>query len=156
MTVSKTGVIVGIIVAIPVVLLAAVASYLYFGGGERLATTEPSPTPTPELTSSPAPSLTPRHEPHPDHDRGIPEFAAKYPAVERLPWTTQYWSLVVDGEIEDGILPLEATVYVRSEEAGRREIGKQRPYIERYLESIGQRKGTYRLEIVADAAPDGI
>ena len=112
--------------------------------------------PEPPAAATPSPQLTPRHVPDADHDKGIPEFDATFPAIGELPHTTRYWRLLVDGEVTDNVLPLEATIFVSSEQAAPREINKQRPYIERYLSSIGQKKGTYRLNIRTDTAPDGI
>lgn len=99
----------------------------------------PSPTPTT--------SFTPSLHAHEDHDDGTVELSHKFPLVPRLPYENAYWKLSVGGEIENGILPVDVTVYVPSPREAEATISKQKPYIVQWISSVGQTPHTYKLNI---------
>jgi len=73
---------------------------------------------------------------------------AQFPIVQKLPYDTPYWGLLIDGEIRDGKIPLEATVYVRPNQNGGAEVAKQQEFIEQWIRSTGQGEATYSLKTV--------
>ena len=104
-----------------------------------------SPAPSPSGTPLPV-STDPSK---PGHDAGVVEFQQRFPALAKLPVATEYWRLEIAGEIKGNILPLRAYVPIPRGADKPSLAAAQKPYIEKYLDSIGQYPGTYSLEVLA-------
>jgi hypothetical protein len=135
----KKLIIAGIITVL--LILGGVTAVLVAGSGKTPAT-----APRVATTAAPTPSPLPSVSPEKIKAEEGPDFSSRYPALARLPHLTRYWELRVNGEVTD-TLQLQAVVFYTAGQNPEQRANEQRPYIERYLKSIGQPAGTYTLEI---------
>lgn len=109
---------------------------------------EPSATPSPSLTSAPTPRAS--AIPNVVYEESVEVAISQDPVVAQVPKVTPYWTVEITKDPENGKLPLTVTVYVWPDQKEDEVVTKQRPYIESWLTSIGQRSGTYTLEFKSE------
>lgn len=85
-------------------------------------------------------------------EESIEDAETKNPVVALVPKQTLYWRLELLGSgKQDGKLVIDTTVYLKPGQDKQAMIRKQRPFIVRWLTSIGQKPGTYILQVRTEA-----
>jgi hypothetical protein len=153
---KKKTILIALAVLFPIILGVGAALMLdILSNSQQKRQVQSSPAETLVAPSSPSPQITgdPAKAPDPSVDNSLQDFTKQFPIVPKLPHATAYWVVQIGGEIADGKVPLQATVYVKPGQNKDELIGKQRPYIENWIKEAGQAPDTYTLTVTAEA-PD--
>lgn len=142
---TRTKVIIGTVVA--VVIVAAALAFTMLSPREQ-----PQPTATPTLvaTAAPTPAVAATSALPGVFEEHHEEAAAQDPVLTKVPKITPYWTAEILKDRRDGKVVITVTVYVLPGQNAEQIVAAQRQHVEAWLDSIGQKAGTYELDFKAE------